>query len=281
MAEAFSNDLAYKCEAEQLEEEEQHAEVETWMTLHDNEDGTFSGKFTIPEMHGHLLKAALERLSAPRRLNRNAAGELVVDDPLPTGGPSLNWSEQLGAAFLELLEHLPTAGHGGVAATLLVTIGLEELQARLGAARLDTGVAVSPGEARRLACEAGIVPMVLGGSSQVLDAGRTMRLHTEKMRQALAIRHDSCAAEGCERPFAWCEIHHPHAWSEGGHTSVDNAIPLCWHHHRRVHDERYRHRFTPAGEVRFSWRRPRRPKGVPPSLRTTIMPSGSKLIRPA
>jgi hypothetical protein len=122
--------------------------------------------------------------------------------------------------------------------------------------------------------------MVLGGASQVLDAGRTMRLHSEKMRQALAIRYDSCAAEGCERPFAWCEIHHPHAWADGGHTSVDNALPLCGHHHRRVHDERYRHRFTPAGEVRFSWRPPRRPKGAPPHVRTTVTPSGGRVIRP-
>ena len=37
---------------------------------------------------------------------------------------------------------------------------------------LDTGGRISATEARRLACSAGIVPMVLGGRGQVLDVGR-------------------------------------------------------------------------------------------------------------
>lgn len=31
------------------------------------------------------------------------------------------------------------------------------------------------------------------------------------------------------RAAAWCRIHHPHAWSLGGHTDMDNALPLCGH----------------------------------------------------
>jgi hypothetical protein len=254
MLERISRKLADKHEADQLEDEKQNAEVETWLTLHDNEDGTFSGRFVIPELHGQLLRTALERLSAPRRLSRNKAGELVVDDTLRTEGPTLNWSEGLGAAFLEILEHLPDDGHGAVGATLIVHLDHQRLLDGLGSARLDAGVRISAGEARRLACGAGIVPLVLGGASEPLDVGRERRLHTPAMRRVLSHKHDSCAAEGCDRPFAWCEVHHPQAWSDGGDTSIENALPLCGHHHRRVHDRCYRHHILPSGEVRFKRR---------------------------
>jgi hypothetical protein len=160
----------------------------------------------------------------------------------------------LGAAFVELVEHLPTDGHAGVGATVMVYLACEHLLDGLDSARLDTGVAASAGQARRLACNAGIVPAVLGGESEVLDQGRKKRLHTPAQRRALSLRYDSCAAEGCERPFAWCEIHHPHAWSKGGRTSLENAVPLCGHHHRRAHDERYSMRILLTGEARFHWR---------------------------
>jgi hypothetical protein len=200
------------------------------------------------------LRAALERLSAPRRWSRNNAGELVEDPTLPGEGPSLNYTERLGAAFVELVEHLPTDGHSGLGATVMVHLAYEHLLDGMASAGLDAGVATSAGQARRLACNAGIVPAVLGGESEVLDQGRKKRLHTPAQRRALSVRYDSCAAEGCDRPFAWCEIHHPHAWSKGGHTSLDNAIPLCGHHHRRAHDERYSMRILPSGEARYRWR---------------------------
>lgn len=251
MLERIDRELADRHEADQLEDEEERAELETWLSLHDNGDGTFSGRFTIPELHGHLLRTALERLSAPRRLARNKAGEPVVDDTLPGGADNLSWTERLGQAFCELLEHLPRDGHAPVGATLLVGISLQRLVAGLGSARLDTGATVSPGQARRLGCGAGIVPVVLGGDSEPLDVGRERRLHTAAMRRALSFRYDACAAEGCERPFAWCEMHHPDPWAAGGGTSLDNAVPLCWHHHRRAHDRRYRVRYLDTGEVRF------------------------------
>lgn len=250
MLEGINRELADEHEAGQLKKEEGKAENETWMQLSDNGDGTFSGRFTIPELHGHLLRNYLERLTAPRRLSNNKAGEPVDDDSL-NGAWTLSWTEKLGAGFCELLEHLPTDGHGPVAATLLVKVDLQHLRDGLASAGIDTGARVSAGEARRLACGAGIVPAVLGGDSEPLDLGRERRLHTKAQRRALSLKHDSCAAEGCERPFAWTEIHHPEAWSDGGVTSVENGLPLCGFHHRRAHDDRFTLRRLPTGEVRF------------------------------
>lgn len=255
MLEVVSKELADQHEATQLSDDEQKAEAETWLSLHDNGDGTFSGRFTIPELHGQLLRTALEHLTAPRRLGRNKAGDLVTDPTLPGEGPTLSWTEKLGAAFTELLEHLPTDGHGQIGATLLVTLDYQRLLDGLGSAGLDTGTQISPGQARRLSCGAGIVPAVLGGRSEPLDLGRERRLHSTAQRRAMSLRYDTCAAEGCERPFAWCEIHHRHPWSRGGRTDLDNGLPLCGHHHRRAHDDHYTHQRLPSGEIRYRRRR--------------------------
>ena len=84
-----------------------------------------------------------------------------------------------------------------------------------------------------------------------LDLGRKNRLFSAGQAIALSARYDSCAAEGCDRPFAWSELHHVRPWGEGGATDLENAMLLCsWHHHR-IHDRAYRHRRLPDGSVRF------------------------------
>jgi hypothetical protein len=254
MLEVVSRALADRQEADALEDEEEEAEVETWLNLQDNADGTFSGRFVIPELHGRLLEAALERLSAPRRWSVDSHGEMTTDPTLPGCGPTLNYTERLGAAFCELLEHLPSGRHGSSSTTVLVHVDYEHLLDGLAGAQLDTGTRISVSTARRLACNAGILPVVLGGVSQPLDVGRERRLHTVAQRRALSTQHETCAAEGCERPFAWCEIHHPHSWASGGQTTIGNALPLCGWHHRRAHDRRYRTRTLSDGSLRFHWR---------------------------
>jgi hypothetical protein len=255
MLERVNKRLADQQESDMLEDENEQAELNTEMYVWDNGDGTFSGRFTIPELHGQLLKSFLENLSSPRRFARNKAGEPVTDESVQSTINGLNYYERLGASFVELLEHMPTQGFGGVAATMIVKIDLDRLRDGLAGAGIDTGIHLVTSAARRLACNAGIVPAVLGGRSEVLDLGRTRRLHSKAQRYALSLRYDTCAAEGCERPFAWCDIHHPDPWSCGGPTDLDNALPLCGHHHRRAHDRRYDMTVLPSGEVRYRYRR--------------------------
>ncbi len=137
-----------------------------------------------------------------------STGSTTVDDR------SFDWRHRRGLAFAELLEHLPTDHlHPRTAATVVVTIDEEQLRDKLKAAGLDTGETISAGEARRLACNAGIVPAVLSGRSRVLDLGWLRRLFDEAQRIALGLIHDTCAADGCERPYAWCELGFP--WFHG------------------------------------------------------------------
>jgi hypothetical protein len=160
-------------------------------------------------------------------------------------------------AFAALLEHLDPDGlpeHGGDATTVLVTLTLSQLLTDLAAAGVIAGDgqhAISAEQARRLACQASIVPVVLGGKGEVLDVGRRMRLFTRAQRRALRIRDQRCRAEGCTIPAAWTEAHHLEPWSQGGATDLANAVSLCAHHHHRIHDHAYTHHRLPSGDIRF------------------------------
>src|SRR3954454_8820064 len=257
LLEPLSTTLADRHEGDLLAAEERRAERETWLWLEDNGDGTWTGRFTIPQLHGHLLQTVLGRLSGPRRYSRTRSGEPVEDPTLPGAGAQLSHTEALGAAFLELLEHLPETGHTRSAITLVVHVQDAQLRADLDAAAvLETGARISSGEVRRLACQAGILPMVLNGRSVPVDLGTSQRLFTRAQAVALSATHHTCAAAGCDRPFAWCELHHRIPFGAGGPTDLANAAPLCGYHHRRVHDGHYHHQWLPDGTVEFRHRWP-------------------------
>jgi hypothetical protein len=116
----------------------------------------------------------------------------------------------------------------------VVTVSLEALRDGRGSATLDDGTPISATAARRLACDAHLVPAVLGGRAEVLDVGRARRLFTGHLRRALVLRDRGCAFPGCDRPASWCEAHHIRPWAAGGETSLGNGVLLCGHHHRLV-----------------------------------------------
>ncbi len=153
-----------------------------------------------------------------------------------------------GLAFTSLLEAIPATWlpkHGGVGATVVVTMTLEQLLADLDAAgvcTLDTGGRITAAEARRLACSAGIIPMVLGGEVPATRRRPQARFHTEAMRLAMGVRDGGCTAEGCDKPASMCHSHHDIAWSAGGRPTSHRRL-LCGPHHRRLHH--------PNGKVSF------------------------------
>jgi hypothetical protein len=91
----------------------------------------------------------------------------------------------------------------------------------------------------------------LGGRSVPLDLGRRRRLFSDQQRIAVGLTHTTCAADGCERPFAWCELHHRRPWAGQGPTDLADAVALCSFHHHRIHDTGFLHARLPDGSVRF------------------------------
>ena len=207
-------------EGAMLAKEESRARALAHFSVRDHGDGTSEGRFRLPTLHAHLLKKALEALTRPRRI-----GEGRVD---PETGRKLPHSTLLGHGLMDLLERhlveLPSV-HGSPF-TLVVTIGVDALMSGIGVAALDTGHRISAGEARRLACTAGIIPMVLDGASMALDVGREQRLFDRYQKTAILQRYKGCAAHNCDRPPAWVEFHHEEAWSRGGRTDARNGSRL-------------------------------------------------------
>ena len=99
----------------------------------------------------------------------------------------------------------------------------------------DHGRKISAVNIRRLACNGGILPALLGTDGELLDLGRESRGFSRAQRRALGIRDRGCVVPGCHRPAATTEAHHVEPWLEGGFTNVGNGACLCARHHLMVH----------------------------------------------
>ena len=174
-----------------------------------------------------IVQAALDPLAAPH----------PAADGTPDGRSA---SRRRGDALVQLCEqalageHLPE--HGGERTTVVVTIFLETLLHMPGMPTLlPNGLPLSAAAARRAACDAGIVPIVLGSASEPLDVGRRTRLWPAGLRRAIAQRDGGCSRPGCDRPPQWCQIHHIQHWADGGPTSLGNGVMVCDRCHDLVH----------------------------------------------
>ena len=237
-------EVAESHEQRLLEAEERRAAARARFTMVDDGHGQCHGRFTLPTLQGHLLREHLHALAAPRRTSL---------DRTPPGRPVIT-PERMGEALMDYVERYPTARlprHGGNATTLTVTLDLDALLSGAGAATLTTGHRISAGEARRLACGAGLVPAVLGGRSEVLDLGRSRRFFTATQRRALEVRDGGCTAEGCGLPPSVCHAHHDDPWSRGGATDLALGRLLCPRHHRLAHDRGYEMRRLEGRQVAF------------------------------
>ena len=238
-------------EAKALLAEEERAQQKTALRVWDNHDGTIGFDGVLPTSIGMRFKRLVEAYAQPRKQ------QLVAKSaPLPP------WERLMGQGFARLLETIDPAAlprHGGDATTINVVISLEELRKDLGIATLGydetNGATISAAEARRMACNATIIPWVLGGDSEVLDAGRGSRFFQPIQRKAMRLQQKCCQAEGCDMPPEWCDAHHLEPWAAGGKTDLKDGALLCPHHHRLAHAPGYIHERLPGGSIRFA-RRP-------------------------
>ncbi|RNM16318.1 HNH endonuclease signature motif containing protein [Nocardioides pocheonensis] len=241
-------EVAEAAEARALEAEERRAAESTTLSLTPYGDGTTRVRGQLPDATAHRLATYLDAFTSPRRSEDRA----VVPGPI---------ERRRGRAFCALLEHLDPDQlpvHGGDATTVMVTMTLDQLRSDLATAGLISGDdhRITAAEARRLACTAGIVPVVLGGASEVLDLGRTSRLFSRAQRKALRVRDRRCRARGCSIPATWCEAHHLKPWARGGATDLADGVLLCSFHHHRAHDPAVDVRRCPDGELELRRARP-------------------------
>jgi len=160
---------------------------------------------------------------------------------------------------------------GGIPVHLAVTVGIDTLRGRLADHRLHpnraaptstsspapnpepdtdpsrrhpllhangdltgTGTLIPAATARRLACDADILPIIMNSASHVLDVGRRTRLIHPALRLAIELRDEHCRFPHCDAPIQ--EIHHLIFWANGGRTDQTNLAGLCRHHHHTLHE---------------------------------------------
>jgi hypothetical protein len=147
--------------------------------------------------------------------------------------------EREGDAFCEVVDLALRSDlhriYGGERVQLTVTVDFDKLRAGIGTARLDNGEHIPMNQVRRIACDEGIIPMLLGSRSQVHDVGRKTRAINAGLRRMLVARDGGCAFPGCTRPPKHCEAHHVRYWSDGGETNLNNLTLLCRRHHDLAH----------------------------------------------
>ncbi|MFT3888546.1 MAG: DUF222 domain-containing protein [Arachnia sp.] len=149
--------------------------------------------------------------------------------PQPGGSPEPGGSSGRGG----------TSGPTVPSATIVVTISERDLLDRATATGLlPSGRKIPAGELRRLLCTQGVVPMVLGSHSEILDMGRETRFVTAAQRRALTIRDGGCVFPGCTVGDPECHAHHVTPWWQGGRSDLENLILLCPYHHAMVEPER-------------------------------------------
>ena len=156
-----------------------------------------------------------------------------------------------------------------------VTIDWDQIREQARNATVD-GHLLSAGDARRLLCDAQIIPAVLNGRSEVLDVGRSARTFPTAVRRAITLRDKGCAWPGCDRPPSWCDAHHVDWWQRDlGTTSYRNGVLLCAFHHSEAHRSEWQIRFAADGIPELippKWLDPKQqPDGTPC---TTTTPSG-------
>ena len=122
--------------------------------------------------------------------------------------------------------------HGGDRPRIVVTVSYDKLLKHcVDAGLIRTGERIDAPTARRLLCDADLLPAVLGGPSEILDVGRAQRLVTPAIRAALEVRDGGCVFPGCNTPPRDSEAHHLLPWWAGGPTALSNLALLCAHHH--------------------------------------------------
>ncbi|MFL6144408.1 MAG: DUF222 domain-containing protein [Labedaea sp.] len=206
------------------------AEPHNLLRYRRNRDGSMTFTGTVDPETGEVFEALLHAIGTPQ-----------PQDPR-------SQAERYGDATAEIFHLAGKATdvpqRGGRLPQVTVYLDHGTLCEDAGVATLEGGATLHPSAARRIACDAGIIPVVLNGTSGPLDVGREKRCITHDQRVALIARDKGCAFPHCDRAPRWCDGHHITHWAHGGSTNLNNLVMLCRRHHRLVHHSEWAVRIT-------------------------------------
>jgi hypothetical protein len=225
---------------------------ERWLSADRTFQGAVSVQGVLDPVTGQLLLTALDAFTPARS----------VDDERMPGQRRVDALADICRAALGSADVPSTGEHRP---HMTVTVPLDTLQ---GAAGHDAALFGPAGEpvcaetARRMACDAGVIPAVLGSNGEPLDIGRLTRTIPTGIRRALILRDRGCRFPGCDQPPHRTDGHHLAHWSRGGPTNLTNLILVCAFHHWLVHEGHWSIHYDPDTNILTAYR----PGGTPYDL---------------
>lgn len=266
---------------------------ERWLTWSHGDDGSLLVQGRLPAEEGALLIAAVEAAAIAGSPNapagappsiRSAGRDTPAGAPpsvgtdardTPAGVPVVSAGEARADALLLVADSFLATGSadrsGGDRHQVVVHVDAPTLRSRERGERceLEDGAPLAAETARRLACDAAIVPL-LERAGKPIGVGRKTRSIPPALRRALAARDRGCRFPGCGARRL-VDAHHIEHWADGGPTDLGNLVHLCRHHHRLLHEGGYAITRNAKGTLTF-----RRPDGraipvcpTPPAGRLT------------
>ncbi|RMB58768.1 HNH endonuclease signature motif containing protein [Tessaracoccus antarcticus] len=236
-------------EAARLEQQRRRAFSKRSLRWGDDGDGSTWLHGSLPHLEAAPLISLIEAyVESDRRAARDRFRATRATDPGPQvtrdqAAEDINRTpEQRRADALTQIisDHRDAPTSVGDRPRIVVTIREQDLRERAERAGvLARGARITAGDLRRLCCDADLMPVVLGGPSEILDVGRTQRLVTPAIRKALSLRDGGCVFPQCSAPDSACEAHHLQPWWAGGATALWNLVLLCPHHHQLVEPDRW------------------------------------------
>ncbi len=228
---AFGREVLARLDTDGPEPAENDAAAKETLTLRRAEGGVKFSGFLAGE-NGELLRTQINRLAKP---HRTVDGDLDPRPPDKRHADALTMILNAAAGNTPRTDDDSDASHSPGVPHITITIDLEDLRNATSDAvgELVYGDNLSAAAVRRLACDAAIIPLVLGSDSEPLDVGMEQRYVTRPIRRALNKRDKGCVV--CKAPPWQCHAHHLIHWVDGGPTSITNLVLLCAGHHRAVH----------------------------------------------
>jgi hypothetical protein len=215
-----------------------------------------------PARPGSDVPAETPGPSSPARPGSDVPAETPrSSSPAPPGSdvpaetPPVSAGEARADALLLMAETLLAAGPasrtGGDRYQVVLHVDQPTLAGGGRGERCETadGAPLAAETARRLACDAALVP-IAQRDGHPLDIGRKTRTIPPALRRALATRDRGCRFPGCTARH-FIDAHHIRHWARGGPTKLANLVQLCRHHHRLLHEGGYTLTRTRGGELTF------------------------------
>ncbi|MFI0409937.1 DUF222 domain-containing protein [Actinomadura sp. 3N508] len=157
-------------------------------------------------------------------------------------------SERMAAALTGVL----AGGHRATKVTVICD--LDTLTGGTAPGRLTDGTPIPAEQARRIALNAGVSPLLLGRGHVPLYLGHRTRFATPGQRQVLETLYPTCAVRGCEVPGTLCEVDHVGGWAIGSPTDIDRLALCCGWHNRFKHTNAEQVRIVRDATGRYVYR---------------------------